>query len=48
MPSIIGFMLLFNLLQPLESPHLRIDLVFVGSIHPMVEATAMQHPPLFI
>src|SRR5262252_2269834 len=41
MPSIIAFMLLFHLLQPLESPHLRIDLVFVGSIHPIVEATAL-------
>src|SRR5262249_37885930 len=34
-------MLLFNLAQPVESPHLRIDLVFVGSMHPIVEATAM-------
>src|SRR5262245_16252538 len=45
-PSIIAFLLLFNLLQPEEPPHLRVDLVFVGSIPPMVEATAMHEARL--
>jgi len=40
-PSIIACLILFNLLQLTEPPHLRLDLVFVGSIHPIVEATAM-------
>jgi len=45
-PSIIAFLFLFNLLQPEEPPHLRVDLVFVGSIPPVVEATAMHEARL--
>src|SRR5262245_19742282 len=45
-PSIIAFLFLFNLLQPEEPPHLRVDLVFVGSIQPMVQATAIHEARL--
>jgi hypothetical protein len=43
-PPFIAPLFLFCLLQPeLPSPpHLRIDLVFVGSMEPLVESTAME------